>query len=293
MLYNGEKICYNSKEKERDFTIMEVLITGATNGIGLAVTEYLSQKGIKVYACDIVEREFSSEYIEFVKLDVTNEESINLTYELLQNRGVHLDAIINVAGIFDIDSFIEVENQTLRKIFEVNLMSVMYVNKTLYPLLKENGRIVITTSEVAPLDPMPFNGIYNTTKTALDCYAQSLRQELNLLGQKVITVRPGAFNTNLSQGSLEKTKELTEKTKLYKAQSSSFYSLVKTFMGKPKDPKKLAPVYYKAITARNPKPIYKKNTNFLLKLLSVLPIRLQCFIIKKILKPKKVSKNKK
>ena len=61
--------------------------------------------------------------------------------------------------------------------FSNNFSYIIKFNK----LLKENGRIIITTSEVAPLAPMPFNGIYNVTKTALDSYSQALRQELNLI----------------------------------------------------------------------------------------------------------------
>ncbi|MBE7087508.1 MAG: SDR family NAD(P)-dependent oxidoreductase [Clostridiales bacterium] len=261
-----------------------VLVTGASGGIGGAVTEYLSRNGIFVYALDLNERPFNSSFVKFVKMDVTNESDIKRVCAELQAGGVVLDAIINVAGIFLIDSFIEVDNKQLNDIFAVNFMGTVLVNKIFYPLLKKDGRVIITTSEVAPLDPMPFNGIYNVTKTALDSYSQALRQELNLLGQKVITVRPGAFNTNLSQGSLQKTKELTDKTVLYKKQSKNFYSIVKTFMGKPLPPEKIAKIYFKAVTVSRPKLIYKKHTNKLLKLLNILPKRLQCFIIKKLLK---------
>ena len=68
------------------------------------------------------------------------------------------------------------------------------------------------TSEVASLDPMPFNGLYNVSKTALDSYSQALRQELNLLGQVVITIKPGSIETPLSEGSLVDTKNLAENT---------------------------------------------------------------------------------
>ena len=111
-----------------------------------------------------------------------------------------------------------------------------------------------------------------------------MRQELNLLGKKVITIRPGAFNTNLSRGSLEATKKLVEETKLYNKQSSKFLKLVQTFMGKPKDPKVLAKFVYKISNKKNPKYIYTKNRNLGLFLLNILPKKLQCFIIKQLLK---------
>ena len=265
---------------------MHILLTGASGGIGKAVAEYFSQNGHTVYALDVKSIQFNGENIRFLQASVTDETALKSIRESLQKDGLQLDAIVNIAGVFDIDSFIEMPTEKLKTLFEINLFGAMLVNKTFHSLLKKDGRILITTSEVAPLDPLPFNGVYGVSKTALDAYAQALRQELNLLGQKVITIRPGAFRTPLSQGALEKTKELTNKTRLYKGQSSKFYALVKGFMGNPKPPELLAPVYLKALTAKKPKLVYKKHTNPLLVLLNILPKRLQCFAVKTLLKTK-------
>ena len=263
---------------------MTVLLTGASGGIGYAVTEYLASKGIGVYAFDVCERTFSNANVTFFPLDISKPEEVEKTAKRLQESKVEFDAIINIAGIFTIDSFIEIPPEVLQKMVDVNFLGAVFINKYFHPLLKKDGRILITTSEVAPLDPLPFNSIYSATKTALESYSQGLRQELNLLGQKVITIRPGAFNTNLAQGSLEKTKELTNKTILYKGQSKKFYSLVKGFMGKPLSPDKIAPVYYRALVAKRPKLIYSKHLNPLLLLMNILPKRLQCFAVKTLLK---------
>ena len=263
---------------------MTVLVTGASGGIGYAVTQYFAENGVRVYACDIREREFLNENIRFFKLDISNPDDVQKASERLRDQGVTLDAIVNIAGIFTIDSFIEIPIDTLQKIVDINFLGAVYVNKYFHSLLKKDGRILVTTSEVAPLQPMPFNSIYNATKTALESYTQGLRQELNLLGQRVITIRPGAFNTELAQGSLVKTKELTDKTVLYKGQSKKFYSLVKMFMGKPMAPEKIAPTYYRALTAKRPKLVYKKHLNPLLLLMNILPKRLQCFAVKMLIK---------
>lgn len=265
---------------------MNVLITGALSGIGRAVTNYYTLKGVNVYAIDLLDT-CDIKCANYYKADITDTSALNKVYQDLVNKNIILDAIVNVAGIFFIDSFIEIDEGSLKKIFDVNLMGAILVNKTFYSLLNKKGKIIITTSEVAKLSPMPFNSIYNVTKTALDSYAQGLRQELNLLGQKVITIRPGAFNTSLSSGALTKTKELADKTILYKGQSYKFYHLVKTFMGNPKNPNKIAKIYYKALCSKGNKIVYKKNTNLLLKLLNIFPDRFQCFIIKLLLKRKK------
>lgn len=265
---------------------MNVLITGAANGIGQAVTKKLLSKNIKVYAIDICNIDITDNNLISYQLDITDITKLNDLLNNFKESNITFDAIINIAGIFIIDSFIEVNNESLKKIFDVNFFGTININKIFFPLLKPNGRIIITSSEVAPLDPMPFNGIYNVTKTALDSYSQALRQELNLLGYKVITIRPGAFNTALANNSLVKTKELMEKTTLYIKHSKNFYNLVNRFMGKPSNVNKITNIYYKALSKKKPKLIYKKHTNILLVLLNLLPKRIQCFLIKMLINKK-------
>ena len=261
---------------------MNVFVTGAAGGIGYSVVSHLTARGVKVYATDITLREMP-EGVTFFTADITSERDIISIREKLEQDGVVLDAIINIAGIFAIGSYIETDAEKLRRIFEINYFGTVLVNKTLHPLLKKDGRIIITTSEVAPLVPLPFNSLYSVSKTALDSYADGLRQELNLIGQSVIAIRPGAFETELSRGSLDKTEKLANSTVLYKTQSERFYKIVKFFIGTPKHPDKLAPLYYKALTAKHPRYTYAMNRNPLLILMSILPKRLQCFIIKKLL----------
>lgn len=262
---------------------MNVLITGAANGLGLATAQYYANNNHNVYSCDIVKAE-ETENIKSFQVDVTNVDDINKLKNELVLQNITLDVIINFAGIHDIGSFLEKDLSLIKKIMDVNLMGAININHILYPLLKQKGKIIICSSEVAPLDALPFNGIYNVSKTALDSYAQSLRQELNLLGQKVITIRPGSFNTNLANGSLDSTQKLVEETVLYKKQSNKFYKIVKTFIGKPKNPIILARLIYKVSLKKNPKYIYHKNRNIGLWLLNILPKRLQCFVIKLLLK---------
>lgn len=262
---------------------MNILITGAASGLGKATARKFADNGHRVYGMDISSGDEYKNIIMY-KADITKEEELEKVKEDLKTDNVKLDAIINFAGIYDIGSFVEKDVSKMKKLMDINLMGPISVNRIFHELLVDKGRIVVITSEVAPLDPMPFNGIYNVSKTALDCYTQSLRQELNLLGQKVITIRPGAFNTNLANHSLEATKKLVDETNLYKRNSKKFLKLVQMFMGTPKDPKILANLVYKVTLKKHPKYIYKKHFNIGLVLLNILPKRMQCWIIKTLLK---------
>ncbi|MBQ8293626.1 MAG: SDR family NAD(P)-dependent oxidoreductase [Bacilli bacterium] len=258
-----------------------VLITGAASGIGKAVKDYFINNGYTVIALDKVKMDKENNLLSYV-VDITDKEQLNMIKESLKE--MELSTIINVAGIHKMASLVENDFDSLKKLIDINLLGTMLVNNIFYPLLSKNGRIIIVTSEVAKLEPMPFNGLYNISKSALDTYAQALRQELNLLGQKVITIRPGAIETPLSIGSLDDTEKLAQDTVLFKKQAHKFLDITKKFMGKPIKPKKVAKLIYKATVKKNPKFIYKIHHNILLVFLSILPIRLQCFVIKLILK---------
>ena len=261
---------------------MNILITGIGSGIGEALKNIFNKSDHIVYGIDIKNINNANNF----QADITNEEELLKIKKELLNKKIKLDMIINVAGIHKMASLVESDYHMMKKVIDVNLCGTMLVNKTFHELLSNKGRIIIITSEVASFDPMPFNSLYNISKTALDCYAQGLRQELNLLNQKVITIRPGAVETNLSNNSLHDTKQLANDTVLYQKQAHKFLNLVVKFMGKPMKTEKMAKFIYKVSIKKRPKLIYKKHQNIGLVLLSILPKRLQCFIIKSLLNSK-------
>lgn len=261
---------------------MNLLITGAASGIGCAAADYFIRRGHKVYGIDVAPMKEREDFRSFVA-DITDEVSLLPIREYFLENSIVLDAIVNIAGIHRIASLVESDYPSMKRMVDINLWGAVLVNRLFHRCLGENGRIVIVTSEVASFDPMPFNGLYNVTKTALDSYAQALRQELNLIGQRVVTVRPGAVETQLSAGSVKAIKDLADTTVLYGKQAKNFSALAAKFMGKPIAPEKLVPLIHKAVTAKHPRLIYKKHRNPGLVLLNLLPKRWQCAVIKLLL----------
>lgn len=261
---------------------MNLLITGTASGIGQAVADYFIECGHIVYGIDVAETQGQANFLGFVA-DITDESSLQKVKEHFTANDIKLDAILNIAGVHMMASLVESNYTRMKKIVDVNLSGTILVNRVFHECLVENGRIVIVTSEVAGFDPMPFNGLYNVTKTALDSYTQALRQELNLIGQKVVTIRPGAVETPLSSESMKATQDLADTTMLYKKQAKNFSGLAAKFMGTPIKPDALAALIYKATTSKHPKLIYKKHQNIGLVLLNILPKRMQCAVIKLLL----------
>jgi short-subunit dehydrogenase len=183
-----------------------------------------------------------------------------------------------------LDSLIEIEEKNLKKIFDVNFFGVCLVNKIFIKLLKKGGKILITTSELAPLDPLPFTGIYAITKGALDKYAYSLRMELQLLDISVSVLRAGAVGTEMLGVSTTALEKFCAKTTTYSCNANRFKKVVDNVEAKHIPPTKIAKKTYKILNKKNPKFAYSINRNPLLRLLNAFPKRFQFWIIKKILK---------
>lgn len=262
-----------------------ILITGAYGGMGKETAKLFSSLGYQVFALDIKTEEQTKNIIP-IECDITSEASIINAYETVKGHTNELYGIIHYAGVYMLDSLVEMETESFQKIFDINVNGVFLVNKTFLPLLKNDSRILITTSELAPLDPLPFTGIYAVTKATLDKYAYSLKMELQLLNIKVSVLRAGAVKTNMLGASTTALERFCEKTKLYSCNATRFKKIVDSVEAKNVPPSKIAAKSLSIIKKRNPKFAYSINRNPLLLMLNILPKRLQLFAIRQILKNK-------
>ena len=260
-----------------------VLVTGAYGGMGYATVQTLVQEGFTVFALDYKIRE-AEERVFPIQVDVTDINSVKGAFEQVRAVTDELFAVIHFAGVYMLDSLVEMPETNFERIFQINLFGAYYVNKTFLPLLKKDSKILITTSELAPLDPLPFTGVYAVSKGALDKYAYSLKMELQLLDIHVSVLRAGAVSTGMLGVSTSALERFCENTRLYPVNAGRFRKIVNSVESKSVTPDKIARKTVEILGKRRSKFVYTINRNKLLLLLNVLPKRLQCYIIKKILK---------
>lgn len=261
-----------------------VLVTGATGGMGKAICSLLNEKGYRVFGLDYNEGEDYGN-VKLYRCDITDTKSIEAVYEEISSEVKELSAVIHTAGIYDLDSLIEMDEERFVRIFNVNVFGVYRINKIFKPMLFTGSRIIITTSELAPLDPLPFTGIYGITKATLEKYAFSLRQETQLLDIPVSVIRPGAVKTGLLNISNVALDKFRNNTKLYTTNAKRFQSVVDSVEARHIPAEKIAELALEALESKKPKYIYNINRNPLLRLLNAMPDKLQVFAIGLILKP--------
>ena len=263
-----------------------ILITGAYGGMGRATATALKKMGFRIFALDRTVG-VAEEDIFPIEADITDAEGVKAAFLRVSEMTDGLFAIIHFAGIYMLDSLIEMECAEFERIFKINLGGVYLVNKTFMPLLDNGSRIVITTSELAPLDPLPFTGIYAVTKAALDKYAYSLRMELQLKGIDVSVLRAGAVSTGMLGVSTDALDRFCERTELYTCNAARFKSIVESVEARSIDPSRIAKKTARILRSRRPRFAYSINRNPLLLMLNALPKPLQLWVIKQVLKTKK------
>lgn len=259
-----------------------VLVTGAAGGMGLASCKLLHAQGYQVFGLDIAPaKDFPWHYIQ---TDLTDTEQVQDAFRQVKEKTQNLYAVIHMAGIYELNSLVEMSDEEFRRVFDINLTAVFRINRKFLPLLKKGSRILITTSELAPLDPLPFTGIYAISKTALEQYAHSLRMELQLLGIRVSILRPGAVKTGLLSVSTKRLDDFCENTRLYSCNARRFRRIVDRVEARHVPPEQIAKLVQKFLCSRQPRLCYNINRNPLLRLLNMLPKKLQTQIIGQVLK---------
>ena len=266
--------------------VKAILLTGVSGGIGLEVAKKFLSEGYAVFGLDIKAPKDTLEGLTFIQTDLTKEKDVIAAFEQVKAQGIKFKDIICTAGIYDLNSLIEISEEDFIRTFDVNVFSIYRVNKIFLPLLEEGGKIIMISSELGPLDPLPFNGLYSISKSLVEKYAYSLRMELQLLGYKVVLIRPGAIDTGMIDASMVKLDKFVENTEHYKENSRKFKHIVESVENKKIHPSKIANLIYKVSEKKKPRYVYKINRNKSLLLLNCLPKRTQNWIIKKILTKK-------
>ena len=250
-----------------------VLIPGAAGGLGLSVTQELAKRGYKVFALDLNIEDLCSiegDSIIAIQADITDRASLMEAHEIVFGITCHLDAIINMAGVFAMHSLIEIDPLLLEKTLSVNLMGTVNVNHIFFDLLTPgSGRIINCSSEVGRFPSIPFNGAYTISKKALEAYNDTLRRELGFLGYKVIKIQSGSFRTAMHTRTIEQFNLFRETTKLYTPTLKLLKPILEFELGHVHDTKHLDKAIVKALEATRPKKAYRVKNSFLLSLLTL------------------------
>jgi NAD(P)-dependent dehydrogenase (short-subunit alcohol dehydrogenase family) len=192
------------------------LITGASRGIGPEVGRGLKAKGYRVFlsARDEARGKFTAAKLgcEFLRLDVSNAESIQAAAREIEAKAGRLDALVNNAGILvdETKSALEVDAKSVEESLATNTMGPLLLCQAFIPMMKRKnyGRIVNVSSLMGQLSEMGGGYVgYRISKAALNAVTRVFAAETTGTGILINSVSPGWVRTEMGGQSAPRTVE--------------------------------------------------------------------------------------
>jgi NAD(P)-dependent dehydrogenase (short-subunit alcohol dehydrogenase family) len=186
-------------------------ITGASRGFGRAFTRAALAAGDRVAATardtsslDDLATEHGDALVP-IELDVTDHDAAFVAVRHAHDRLGRLDVILNNAGYGVSGAVEELTEEQARRQIEVNLFGALWVTQAALPFLREQGSgWIVQVSSIGGLAAFPLTGIYHASKWALEGLSESLRQEVEPFGIKVLMVEPSGFRTDWAGSSMDR-----------------------------------------------------------------------------------------
>ncbi len=269
-----------------------VLITGATAGIGRTTALHLAKQGHHVIATGRkpaelakVKQEAGATKLDTLVLDVTSPASIAAAVaevdKLTAGRG--LDVLVNNAGFGILGPTSEIGDSEMRRQYETNVFGLMNVTRAFLPKMMERhaGRI-INVSSVGGRITLPYFGVYNSTKYAVESLSDALRYELLPFGIDVALIEPGIIRTNFEATAVS---GLDAFAKTPYAVAVNKYEEMSKFADKfASNPIVIARAISRAVRARRASARYvaPRSTYFVLWMSALLPRRMWDWTMRKV-----------
>ncbi len=189
-----------------------VIITGASEGIGLATARLFAQEGAKVALAarsadtlHTIVNELHEQHREAVAVptDMRNKDAIEAMVDSVFQQYGRIDILINNAGQAVRGNVADVDIDQFRQVFELNVLGPVEAMQALIPKMRQNGGglIINVSSDVTHMH-LPVISAYAATKAALNMISDTAREELASENIRITTMFPRATATNFGKNSL-------------------------------------------------------------------------------------------
>jgi NAD(P)-dependent dehydrogenase (short-subunit alcohol dehydrogenase family) len=191
------------------------LITGASRGFGRSFAQAALAAGDRVGA---TARDTSSledlvaehgDAVLPIELDVTDRGAVFAGVRSVHEHFGRLDVVVNNAGYGVSGAIEELSEEQARRQLEVNLFGALWVTQAALPILREQrSGWIVQVSSIGGLAAFPLTGIYHASKWALEGFSETLRQEVEPFGIKVLMVEPSGFRTDWAGSSMDRAEPI-------------------------------------------------------------------------------------
>ena len=191
------------------------LITGGVSGIGKTTARMLAAKGANLLLVD-VNQQLGDETVKmmenvgaraaFVRADVRDEAQMRHAFEQAISRFGRLDIVYNNAGIATAQpGFTRISVEDWKRVLDIDLFGVVLGCYLAFPLMRENGGVIVSTASMAGVYPIPGDPVYAAAKAGVIHLTHSLSY-WSKRRIRINCVCPGIVDTPLSRSQAREEK---------------------------------------------------------------------------------------
>ena len=239
-----------------------VLVTGASSGLGRAMTEMMALNGYFVYAGARKDKDMQElnaiENVQAVRLDVTRQDEIDAAVKTITDAGRGLYGLVNNAGVVVLSPLIEIDEEDFDFQMGVNVYGPYRSTRAFAPLMIDSkGRISIISSISGTLSSATW-GPYSMSKHAMEAYGDALADEMKRFGVKVSLIEPGTYQSKIGESAINRMKQRGQATEgsQYQADLDESVEWLTTALAQSGDPSEVSEAVMHALFDANPKPRY-------------------------------------
>ncbi len=237
------------------------VVTGSSSGIGYETALALARNGFSTYATmrnlekaksisDIAKKENLS--LHTIKLDVTDEKSVNNAVKTIKSDAGRIDVLVNNAGYGLVGPIEDLSMNEIKAQYETNVFGLIRVTQAVLPIMREQkSGTIVNISSIGGKIALPLSSPYIGTKFAVEGLSESIAYDLEQFGIKVIIIEPGAIKTNFDTGMIVAQKSQNSSSPYYSAMQK-FESTLSSIVKNGSPPSKVAEVILDAINAPSP-----------------------------------------
>ena len=175
-----------------------IIVTGASKGLGKAISERLIEKGEEVLA---LSRNIHEMTINAIECDVSDYASVKNASKEVKRMKKPVKAFINAAGVASMNMAVTTDVSTVQKLIQTNLVGTIYCCQLFAPImLRQKQGSFINFSTIAVALALKGESVYAASKAGVESFSRTFAREMADFNVRVNCIAPGPIRTDLLRG---------------------------------------------------------------------------------------------